>query len=60
MLRVWDFSGGKVDETDFKGLRLAVLQSSPDNLAAKNSKSGDAVVYLPETATGSPRRCSHG
>jgi hypothetical protein len=55
MLRVWDFAGGKIEETDFKGLRLAVLQSSPDNLAAKDSKSGEAVVYLPQAATQAQR-----
>jgi hypothetical protein len=51
MLRVWDFTGGRFNETDLKGLKLAVLQTSADNLALKDSKSGDAVVYLPQSAT---------
>src|SRR5690349_4149752 len=51
MLRAWDFAGGELNGVDFKGLQVAVLQSSPDNLAADNSKSGEAVVYLPQTAT---------
>ena len=51
MLRVWDFSGGNFNGAEFKGLQLAVLQSSPDNLAATDSKSGEAVVYLPQSAT---------
>ena len=55
MLRVWDFAGGSFNETDFKGLQIAVLQSSPDNLAAKDSKSGEAVVYLPQSATQAQR-----
>lgn len=55
MLRVWDFSGGSFDKSEFKGLQLAVLQASPDNLAAKDSKSGDAVVYLPQSATKAQR-----
>ncbi|HEY9508898.1 MAG TPA: DUF1326 domain-containing protein [Verrucomicrobiae bacterium] len=55
MLRVWDFAGGEFAGTDFKDLKLAVLQSSRDNLAAKDSESGDAVVYLPKTATQTQR-----
>ncbi|MBC8094184.1 MAG: DUF1326 domain-containing protein, partial [Akkermansiaceae bacterium] len=51
MLRIWDFSGGTFKDTAFQGLRLAVLQASPDNLAANDSKSGAAVVYLPQAAT---------
>lgn len=51
MLRAWDFSGGNFNGTELKGLRLAVLQTSPDNLAMTDSNSGDAVVYLPQTAT---------
>jgi uncharacterized protein DUF1326 len=55
MLRVWDFAGGTFNETDFKGLQLAVLQASPDNLAAKDSKPGEAVVYLPQSASKAQR-----
>lgn len=55
MLRAWDFTGGRFNQTDLKGLRVAVLQASPDNLAAKDSKSGAAVVYLPRSATESQR-----
>jgi hypothetical protein len=51
MARAWDFTGGTFNGTDFTGLQLAVLQASPDNLAEANSKSGDAVVYLPQNAT---------
>lgn len=51
MLRVWDFSGGEYQGTDFKNLKVAVLQSSRDNLAAADSESGDAVIYLPKSAT---------
>ena len=51
MARAWDFTGGTFNGTDFAGLRIAVLQESPDNLAESDSKSGDAVVYLPKTAT---------
>jgi hypothetical protein len=55
MLRVWDFSAGEFNGADLKRLQLAVLQASPDNLAAPDSQSGDAVVYLPQTATAGQR-----
>src|SRR5215831_8876407 len=55
MLRVWDFSAGDFNGADLKGLQLAVLQASPDNLAAPDSQSGDAVVYLPQMATAGQR-----
>jgi len=55
MARAWDFNGGSFNGVDFSGLQLAVLQCSPDNLAESNSKSGDAVVYLPQNATPSQR-----
>jgi hypothetical protein len=55
MLRVWEFTGGSFASIDLKGLQVAVLQSSSDNLAAKDSKSGEAVVYLPQFATDSQR-----
>ena len=55
MARAWEFTGGNFSGTDFTGLQLAVLQASPDNLADTDSKSGDAVVYLPKSATQSQR-----
>jgi len=55
MLRVWNFTGGDFQGSALQGLQLAVLQTSPDNLAMKDSQPGDAVVYLPETATAAQR-----
>jgi len=55
MARAWNFSGGNFHGTDFTGLQVAVLQESPDNLAESNSKSGDAVIYLPQAATPAQR-----
>jgi hypothetical protein len=55
MARAWDFTGGSFQGTDLSGLKVAVLQSSADNLAESGSKSGDAVVYLPQNAT-APQR----
>ena len=51
MVRAWDFTGGSFNNTDLTSLKLAVLQASPDNLAESGSISGNAVVYLPESAT---------
>ena len=55
MVRVWDFSSGNFQGTDLKGLKLAVLQTSIDNLALTDAHSGQAMVYLPETATEAQR-----
>jgi len=55
MARAWNFTGGSFNGTELKGLQVAILQSSPDNLAEANSKSGDAVVYLPQNATQTQR-----
>jgi hypothetical protein len=51
MVRAWDFAGGTFNGTDLAGLQVAVLQSSSENLAEAGSKTGDAVVYLPQSAT---------
>jgi hypothetical protein len=55
MVRAWDLTGGVYNGSDLTGLQVAVLQSSPDNLAESDSKSGDAVVYLPQSATQAQR-----
>ena len=55
MLRVWNFTGGSFGQEELGGLQLAVLQSSPDNLAAPGSESGAAVLYLPWAATSAQR-----
>src|SRR5690348_8443643 len=55
MLRVWEFAGGSFNGTDLAGLQVALLQLSPDNLAATDSRSGDAVIYLPQSAPASAR-----
>jgi hypothetical protein len=55
MLRVWDFTGGTAAGTELAGLKLALLQTSSENLAAPDTSSGHAVVYLPNAATGMQR-----
>jgi hypothetical protein len=55
MARAWDLTGGSFNGIDLTGLQVAVLQSSPDNLAESDAKSGDAVVYLPQNASATQR-----
>ncbi len=55
MVRAWNFTGGHFAGTDFAGLRLVVLQSGQENLAARTAQSGDAVVYLPNDVTPAQR-----
>lgn len=55
MLTAWNFADGCFQGTALKGLSLAVLQSSSDNLAAPGAEPGLAVVYLPKDADSSQR-----
>ena len=55
MLRAWSFTGGHFAGSEFAGLQLAVLQLSDDNLAAPGTDSGQAVIYLPDSATAGQR-----
>jgi hypothetical protein len=56
MLRAWNFTGGSFAGTDLAGLQAALLESSPDNLAASKTTAERAVVYLPQNATASQRK----
>ena len=52
MLRAWQLTGGSYAGASLNGLCVAALQSAPsENLAAPGTSSGDAVVYLPQSAT---------
>jgi hypothetical protein len=55
MLRVWDFTQGDYAGANFAGLQLAVLQTSPENLAERSAEPADTVVYLPESASACQR-----
>jgi len=55
MLRVWNFTGGTAVGADLCGLQLELLQASSQNIAAPDTDSGRAVVYLPTTATAEQR-----
>lgn len=56
LLRAWDFTGGAYAGTSFAGLQVALLQSSPKNLAVPSAPPGQAVLYLPTTATVAQRQ----
>ncbi|HWW03579.1 MAG TPA: DUF1326 domain-containing protein [Candidatus Acidoferrum sp.] len=60
MVRAWNFTGGKFNGADLAGLQLAVLQSSPENLAVPQADPGQAVVYLPQAATAVQREALLG
>jgi hypothetical protein len=60
MVRAWDFTGGEYAGTQMKGLKLAVLQTSSDNLAAEKSAAEQAVVYVPEGASDVQRKALLG
>jgi len=55
MVRAWRFSGGDFNGVDLAGLQVAVLQSSSENLAAPQADPGQAVIYLPQSATAAQR-----
>src|SRR5437667_6879983 len=55
LLRAWNFTGGTFGGTDLAGLKVALLQTSPDNLAAEKTASDRAVVYLPLSASKAQR-----
>ncbi len=55
MLRAWSFADGQFANENLGGLQLAVLETSPDNLAAENTAGDQAVVYLPQKTTATQR-----
>ena len=60
MARAWHFTAGAFGDTDLTGLQVAVLQSSPENLAMPTAAPGQAVVYLPQSATAKQREALLG
>src|SRR5262245_3844504 len=49
-LQVWDIAGGSWQGVNLKGLQMAVLESSSENLAVPSTRAEQAIVYLPEKA----------
>jgi hypothetical protein len=56
MLRAWNLSGGSFAGTELAGLQVALLESSPDNLAASKTSADHAIAYLPQNATATQRK----
>ena len=54
-LQVWDISGGNWQGVRLAGLRVAVLESSSENLAVPEARADQAIVYLPESANAEQR-----
>src|SRR6266567_6042053 len=56
MLRAWSFADGGFAGADFSGLRVALLQTSSENMAADKTSAEHRVIYLPQAATRSQRQ----
>ena len=54
-LQVWDITGGSWQGVRLKGLQVAVLESSSENLAVQSTRADRAMVYLPENANAQQR-----
>src|SRR5258708_15089642 len=50
LLQVWDVTSGSWQGVDLSGLRVAVLETANENLAAARAQADQTVVYLPEAA----------
>ena len=54
-LQVWDIAGGSWQGINLKGLQMAVLESSTENLAVPTARAEQAIVYFPENANAKQR-----
>jgi hypothetical protein len=50
LLRVWSFSDGSYRGTPLRGLTVALLEASDQNLATRKSTPSEAMIYLPQSA----------
>jgi hypothetical protein len=51
LLRVWNFDGGSHQGTSLRGLQIALLETSDENLAFRETNPNAAMAYLPQSAT---------
>jgi len=51
LLRVWNFAGGSHGGTPLRGLQVALLETSDDNLAFCETNPNAVMAYLPQSAT---------
>src|SRR3954452_8015496 len=51
LLQVWDLTSGSWEGVKLGGLKVAVLESSSENLADAGTRAESTVVYLPKGAS---------
>jgi hypothetical protein len=51
LLRVWNFTGGSYAGTPLRGLQVALLETSDENLAFRETNPNAAMAYLPQSVT---------
>ncbi len=51
LLRVWNFTDGSHAGTPLRGLQVALLETSDENLAFRETNPNAAMAYLPQAAT---------
>jgi hypothetical protein len=56
MLQVWDLTSGSWQGVKLSGLKVAVLESSSENLADAGTRPESTVVYLPKEASAAQQR----
>jgi hypothetical protein len=50
LLRVWNFAGGSYRGTPLRGLTVALLEASDQNLATRKAQPSEAMIYVPPSA----------
>ena len=50
LLRVWSISGGSYEGSPLRGLNVALLEVSDQNLATKGTQPLESMIYLPQWA----------
>jgi len=50
LLRVWSFSAGSYEGSPLRGLNVALLEVSDQNLATKGAQPLESMIYLPQSA----------
>jgi hypothetical protein len=51
LLRVWNFADGSHERIPLHGLQVALLETSDENLAFRETKPNAAMAYLPQSVT---------
>jgi Protein of unknown function (DUF1326) len=51
LLRVWNFTNGSYDGATLRSLQVALLETSEENLASRETNPNAAMAYLPQSAS---------